>query len=95
MEQSTFASTAYENKRKQTRREFFLIEMNKAVPWKRLVSKIEPYYPKAGNGRPLMPLEQMLRIYFMQQWYSLSDPGKEEALYDIESMRRFAGRTCT
>ena len=91
MEQSTFASIAYENKRKQTRREFFLIEMNKAAPWKRLVSKIEPYYPKAGNGRPLMPLEQMLRIYFMQQWYSLSDPGKEEALYDIEFMRRFAG----
>lgn len=91
MKQSTFASIAYENKKKQTRRELFLLEMNKAVPWKRLVSKIERYYPKAGNGRRPMPLEQMLRIYFMQQWYSLSDPGMEEALYDIESMRRFAG----
>jgi len=90
MKQVTFASMAYENKKKQTRRERFLSEMNKAVPWERLVSRIEPYYPKAGNGRRPMPLEQMLRIYFMQQWYSLSDPGMEEALYDIESMRRFA-----
>jgi len=91
MRKITFASIAYENKKKQTRRERFLLEMNKAVPWERLVTRIEPYYPKAGNGRHPMPLEQMLRIYFMQQWYSLSDPGMEEALYDIESMRRFAG----
>jgi IS5 family transposase len=91
MKQVTFASMAYEHKKKQTRRERFLREMNEAVPWERLVSRIEPYYPEAGNGRPPMPLEQMLRIYFMQQWYSLSDPGMEEALYDIESMRRFAG----
>jgi len=81
---------AYENKKKETRRERFLREMDQAVPWDRLVSLIKPHYPKAGNGRRPMPLEQMLRIYFMQQWYSLSDPAMEDALYDIESMRRFA-----
>ena len=91
MKQTTFASMVYENKKKETRRERFLREMNRAIPWDRLVSLIEPHYPKAGNGRPPMPLEQMLRIYFMQQWYSLSDPAMEDALYDIESMRRFAG----
>jgi IS5 family transposase len=90
MKQTTFASMVYENKKKETRREKFLREMNRAIPWNRLVSLIEPYYPKAGNGRHPMPLEQMLRIYFMQQWYSLSDPAMEDSLYDIESMRRFA-----
>ena len=64
--------------------------MERVVPWLRLLKLIEPYYPKAGNGRPPMPMETMLRIYFLQQWYSLSDPAAEEALYDIESMRRFA-----
>ena len=91
MKQITFASLAYENKKKETRREGFLREMDQAVPWDRLVAQIEPHYPKAGKGRRPMPLEQMLRIYFLQQWYSLSDPAMEEALYDIESMRRFAG----
>jgi len=90
MKQTTFASMVYENKKKETRREKFLREMNRAMPWDRLVSLIKPYYPKAGNGRHPMPLEQMLRIYFMQQWYSLSDPAMEDSLYDIESMRRFA-----
>ena len=90
MKQTTFASMVYENKKKETRREKFLREMNRAIPWDRLVSLIEPYYPKSGNGRRPMPLEQMLRIYFMQQWYSLSDPAMEDSLYDIESMRRFA-----
>ena len=90
MRQVTFASMVYENKKKETRREKFLREMNRAIPWDRLVSLIEPYYPKSGNGRRPMPLEQMLRIYFMQQWYSLSDPAMEDSLYDMESMRRFA-----
>jgi IS5 family transposase len=90
MKQTTFASMVYENKKKETRREKFLREMNRAIPWDRLVSLIEPYYPKSGNGRRPMPLEQMLRIYFMQQWYSLSDPAMEDSLYDMESMRRFA-----
>jgi IS5 family transposase len=87
----TFASLAYENKKKQTRREKFLEEMNNVIPWAELLKIIKRHYPKAGNGRQPMPLERMLRIYFMQQWYGLSDPLMEDALYDSESMRRFAG----
>jgi IS5 family transposase len=65
--------------------------MDRVIPWKELEQIIEKYYPKAGNGRQPLPLARMLRIYFMQQWYNLSDPGMEDALYDVESMRRFAG----
>jgi transposase, IS5 family len=90
MKTASFASLAYDNKKKKTRREKFLEEMNQVIPWNELLKIIEKYYPKAGNGRQPMPLSRMLRIYFMQQWYSLSDPGMEDALYDIESMRRFA-----
>ena len=86
----SFASLAYENKKKKTRREQFLEEMNQVIPWEELLQVIKEYYPKAGNGRQPMPLERMLRIYFMQQWYGMSDPAMEDALYDIESMRRFA-----
>jgi IS5 family transposase len=91
MNSPSFASLAYDSKKKKTRREKFLQEMDKVIPWKDLIQVIEKYYPKAGNGRQPMPLEMMLRIYFMQQWYALSDPAMEDALYDIESMRRFAG----
>jgi IS5 family transposase len=90
MKTMSFASLAYESKKKKTRREQFLEEMDKVIPWAELVQVIEKYYPKAGNGRQPMPMERMLRIYFMQQWYALSDPAMEDALYDIESMRRFA-----
>jgi IS5 family transposase len=90
MNSLSFASLAYDNKKKKTRRERFLQEMDKIIPWKHLIEIIERYYPKAGNGRQPMPLERMLRIYFMQQWYGLSDPAMEDALYDIESIRRFA-----
>ena len=86
----SFASLAYENKKKTTRREKFLEEMNQVIPWEELLQIINKYYPVAGNGRQPMPIERMLRIYFMQQWYGLSDPAMEDALYDIESMRRFA-----
>ncbi len=86
----TFASLVYENKKKLTRREKFLKEMDKVIPWEELLHIIKRYYPKAGNGRQPMPLQRMLRIYFMQQWYGLSDPSMEDALYDSESMRRFA-----
>ena len=80
-------------KKKVTRREQFLTEMNAVVPWSRLLALIEPHYPKAGpkGGRPPMPLETMLRVYFLQNWYALSDPMAEETLYDSEAMRRFAG----
>jgi IS5 family transposase len=88
---ASFASLVYESKKKQTRREKFLEEMDKVIPWGELIKLIKWYYPKAGNGRQPMPLEMMLRIYFMQQWYGLSDPAMEDALYDSEAMRRFTG----
>ena len=92
MKQTSLASLTYDAKKKQTRREKFLAEMEQAVPWEALLAVIDPFYPKAGRrGRQPMALSTMLRIYFMQQWYSLSDPGMEDALYEIESMRRFAG----
>jgi IS5 family transposase len=91
MKQTTFASLAWNAKGRTTRRERFLAEMNAVVPWARLTALIEPHYPKGASGRPPMPLERMLRIYCMQQWFNLSDPQAEDALYDIEPMRRFAG----
>src|SRR4030042_4570587 len=87
---ASFAGVAYENKKKQTRREKFLQEMDHVIPWEELLQIIKKHYPKAGNGRQPIPLARMLRIYFMQQWYGLSDPAMEDALYDMESMRRFA-----
>ena len=90
-EQTTFASLAWAGKKKQSKREKFLSEMDRVVSWEELLALIEPHYPKAGNGRRPMPLERMVRLYFLQQWYGWSDPGMEEALYDIESVRRFAG----
>lgn len=89
--QITFSSLAWQTKGKTTRRERFLAEMNAVIPWARLIAVIAPHYPKAGNGTQPYPLERMLRIYFLQLWYNLSDPGAEEALYDSEAMRRFAG----
>jgi IS5 family transposase len=91
MKQTTFASLAFAHKKKLTRRERFLQEMDAVVPWSRLTTLIAPHYPRAGNGRQPMPLETMLRIYFLQQWFNLSDPAAEDSLYDIESMRRFCG----
>lgn len=89
--QRTFAGLAWTEKKKVTRRERFLAEMNVVIPWAELVALIAPRYPKPKRGRPPMPLEVMLRIYLLQQWFDLSDPAAEEALYDIESMRRFVG----
>jgi IS5 family transposase len=90
-DQRTFAGLAWSNKGKVTRRERFLAEMDQVIPWERLLGLIEPHYPKGGRGRPPLGLEKMLRVYFLQHWFNLSDPGAEEALYDSESMRRFAG----
>lgn len=80
-------------KKKQTRRERFLAEMDAVVRWGRLLALIEPHYPKVGpkGGRPPMSLETMLRVYFLQNWYALSNPMAEETLYDSEAMRRFVG----
>lgn len=91
MKQTTFAGMAYDTKKKRTRREQFLGEMEAVIPWARLLALIEPHYPVAGHGRRPLGLERMLRIYFMQQWFNLSDPAAEDALYDSESIRRFAG----
>lgn len=90
MKQQSFASLSYQHKKIQTKREKFLKEMNLVVPWQRLLEIIEEYYPNKKLGRKPMPMETMLRIYFLQQWYNLSDPAAEEALYDMESMRSFA-----
>ncbi|MEW6682566.1 MAG: IS5 family transposase [Nitrospirota bacterium] len=91
MRQMTFAASPFEPYRKPTRREHFLAEMDGVVPWRELCALIEPVYPKAGNGRPPVGLERMLRLYFLQQWFNLSDPGAEEALYESGSMCRFVG----
>jgi IS5 family transposase len=90
-EQRTFADLAWAGKKKVTRRERFLAEMDAVIPWRALVALIAPHYPKAGTGRPPMPIETMLRIYCVQQWFDLSDPAAEDALYDSESIRRFVG----
>ena len=90
--QRTLASqSSYEKFGRKSRRELFLDEMNGVVPWGALLSLVEPYYPKVGNGRRPVGLEIMLRTYFVQQWFNLSDPGVEEALYDSASLRRFVG----
>jgi IS5 family transposase len=88
--QQTFASEAWSRKGKVTRRERFLAEMDTVMPWSRLIGLIEPHYPNTGKGRPPHELERMLRIYFLQQWFNLSDPQAEDVIYDSESMRRFA-----
>jgi len=90
-EQRTFASMAWTQKGKVTRRERFLAEMDAVIPWPTLVALIEPHYPKVvGPGRQPLGLEKMLRIYFLQQWFNLSDPQAEDMIYDSEAMRRFA-----
>src|SRR5574339_364840 len=88
--QQTFASDAWSRKGKVTRRERFLAEMDAVMPWSRLIGLIEPYHRNTGKGRPPHELERMLRIYFLQQWFNLSDPQAEDSIYDSESMRRFA-----
>ncbi|MBU2762881.1 IS5 family transposase [Acidithiobacillus caldus] len=90
--QMTFAEHQKLSRRqKQTKRERFLAEMDVVVPWERLVALIEPHYPRGGRGRQPMPLERMLRIHFLQQWYAYSDPSMEEALYEIPLLRQFVG----
>ena len=91
MNQLSFSDAAYSYKKKTTRKERFLCEMDAVLPWDALLQPILRKYPKPGQGRRPIPAATMLRIYFMQQWYGLSDPGMEDSLYDVESMRRFAG----
>jgi IS5 family transposase len=92
MKQRTLAmANGFERYSKKTRRAEFLEEMEQVVPWRKLCALIEPHYPKAGNGRPPVGLERMLRMYFLQQWFNLSDPAVEEVLYDSVVMRDFVG----
>lgn len=89
--QGSFAEAEYAGKKKQTRRDKFLCEMERVVPWARLVERLRPFYPKGERGRPPIGLERMLRIYFLQQWYGLADEALEDALYDSQALRGFAG----
>jgi transposase, IS5 family len=91
-QQLSFASSEYGLKKRVTRREKFLGEMERLVPWVRWVALIEPVYPKSGRvGRPPIGLERMLRMYCVQQWFGLSDEGVEDALYDSQALRHFVG----
>src|SRR5205809_4705029 len=92
MKQRTLAMmTGFEQYTRKTRRAIFLEEMEQVVPWRELCALVEPHYPKPGNGRPPVGVERMLRIYFLQQWFNLSDPAAEEALYDSGGTRQFVG----
>ncbi len=89
--QGSFSQAEYAGKKKQTRRDRFLAEMEQVVPWARLVARLRPLYPKGERGRPPIGLERMLRIYFVQQWYGLADEALEDALYDSQALSGFAG----
>ncbi|TWD77181.1 IS5 family transposase [Variovorax beijingensis] len=91
MSQISFSDAEQAGKRKKTRREVFVAEMELVMPWKALLKVIEPHYPVAGRGRRPYPLQAKLRVHLMQNWFALSDPAMEEALYEIASLRAFAG----
>ena len=92
MRQQTFAECTFEQYRKPTKRDLFLAEMDRIIPWEELSRVIEPYYPRPrGAGRPPIGIERMLRIHFIQHWFNLSDPAVEEALYDSRALRAFVG----
>ena len=92
MKQTSFASAEFAGKKRKTRREKFLSEMETVVPWARLETLVEPHYPRSGKvGRPPIGLSRMLRMYFLQQWYTLADEALEDALYDSQAMREFVG----
>jgi IS5 family transposase len=89
--QASFAQAEYTQMKRQTRRDRFLAEMEQVVPWARLIERLRPLYPKGERGRPPIGLERMLRVYFLQQWYGLADAALEDALYDRQALRSFAG----
>jgi transposase, IS5 family len=89
--QMSFAQSEYAGKKRTTRREQFLAEMEQVVPWVRIEKLIEPHYPRGERGRPPIGIERMLRIYFLQQWYGLADELLEETIYDSQAMRGFTG----
>src|SRR2546425_5675457 len=92
MKQRTLAMmTGFEQYTRKTRRAIFLEEMEQVVPWGELCALVAPHYPQPGKGRRPVGVERMLRIYFLQQWFNLSDPGVEEALYDSAGVRQVVG----
>jgi transposase, IS5 family len=94
MKQTSFAQSEFAAKKKTTRRERFLAEMEQAVPWSRLLKALLPYYypdSRGKRGRPPIPLKRMLRMYFVQQWYALADEALEDAIYDSQALRNFVG----
>ena len=92
MKQQTLAmQNGFEKFGRKSNRELFLEEMDRIVPWSGLVELIQPHYPKGEQGRPPVGLERMLRLYFLQHWFNLSDPGLEDALYESPVLRLFAG----
>ncbi|WP_286715659.1 transposase [Marinobacter sp. tcs-11] len=91
MDQITFSEAEYQTKKRETRREIFLKRMDKLIPGKQLEKRVARYYPNGQNGRPPYPLSAMLHVHCMQLFDNLSDPAMEYALYEIESMRQFAG----
>ena len=92
LRQTSLSEAGFPQFNKVTRRERFLDEMNKAVPWSKIEALIQPIYPTGtGAGRPPIGLDRMLRLYFLQLWFELSDPAAEDAMYDSQSMRRFVG----
>ena len=92
MKQTTFSDAEFIHKKKQTRRDRFLAEIEAVTPWLPLVAALLPYYPKGdGRGRPPTGLERMLRMYIAQQCFGLSDEGIEDAIYDSQSIRGFVG----
>jgi IS5 family transposase len=90
-QQSLASQAVFERYGRKSRRELFPDEMEQVVPWSGLQSLLEPHYAKARNGRRPVGLGIMLRTYFVQQWFNLSDPGVEEALYESAALRRFVG----
>ena len=91
MRQPSFSSLSFDRPRKQMRRERFLGEMEIVVPWAALSALTEPHYPSGERGRPPIGIERLLRIYFLQQWFNMSDPQVEDSLYDSAAMRNFVG----
>lgn len=92
MRQKSLSGSGFEKYRKKTRKQQFLEEMEFIIPWRELAAAIAPYYPKPeGAGRRPVGVERMLRIHLLQHWFNLSDPAAEEALYDSQALREFAG----
>ena len=94
-QQLSFLDLVLDGKTRKTRREVFLDQMEKVIPWALLVQLIEPFYPKGKRGRPPVGLERMLRLYFVQLWNNFSDEGTEDALYDMPVLARFVGMDLT